>query len=291
MFSLLYLCLLTNQTKYSICQSFCIWQNHRNFNAISTCKIGEHSSIMALPVHRIKGREFQTIKKRSWRLKKIANDLDLERVITQEKQQKKSKRCELPTMLVHVLSVIFDSVLVNSLTENPIPSKKYDQKSSTSQYSLKKRSWTYESWTSADPSSYKHDLSLDRWASSLTELAQVLALGSLFWAMHSCPGETRKHWEHRCWSARSGVLACDCRQGKSMTTNFGALTAQSKAPGLPIGEEGVRFVQHVHQLLGRAFASRPVCRPFSCPPLIIPDDPAIFHPKRIRLRRHRRKKS
>lgn len=78
-----------SRTKQSICQSICIWQNHRNFNAISTCKLeGEHSSIMALPVHRIKGREFQIIKKRSWRLKKVANDL--ERVILHKRSSRRN---------------------------------------------------------------------------------------------------------------------------------------------------------------------------------------------------------
>lgn len=75
------------------------------------------------------------------------------------------------------------------------------------------------------------------------------------------------------------VLACDRPRGRSKTRHYEVSAVQSKVLGPLIEEEGVRFGQHVHQLLVKASENRPICRASSCLDRTNLDEPAmsIYH--------------
>lgn len=75
------------------------------------------------------------------------------------------------------------------------------------------------------------------------------------------------------------VLACGHPRGRSKTGRYEVSAVRSKALGPLIEEEGVRSVQHVHQLLVKASENRPICIASSCLDQTNLDEPAmsIYH--------------
>lgn len=69
------------------------------------------------------------------------------------------------------------------------------------------------------------------------------------------------------------ALACGHHQDKSRTMHFLVAAAQNKALGPLIGGVDVRFVQHEHPLLVKAFENRVICTAFSSLHQITPDGP------------------